>query len=1251
MTLYQYSGSGSLNESSEVNKNRSFSYNRSSVYLYVTEDFGGIGIPPQPNGFSNNSIDFSQTTHTFDEIVVYEEVDIDDYGNLTTPTSETDDYGPIAGFGSTETLYPFGGLTLSGSAITQPNYRLYISGSATTKLSLNLGSLGGTLFTLVDHSEKISYSYNLSSVKVFSSDDYGGVTLTSTSSEDYGILTESPGGGQEDYEFISGSTAFETIYPFGKLTLNGSAITQSNYRLYLSGSSQSKLLKNYQTSGSLFSFGEKLESVTYDYNIESIETSYPFGNIQIYGVGDVSFEGNYITSGLFNISGSATDAYSAQTPENTQPFTISGSASSSDVDVYVGIGTLFSVGEKVESVTYDYNIDSINPNPPEDFGLVSVASTETSDWGLIVSTVDDGIDNYGLLIGNPFTTLPFGTITLSGYSLLSFQKGPFIPSGSIVFSGFGGVESFTAQTPDNTQLFQISGTSLEKDVDSYVGLGTIFLSDQSTVVEIDSYNGSGSIIISGSAIEKDVDSYVGLGTIFLSDQSIPVEIDSYTGSGSIFISGTSVEKDIDSYVGIGTLVISSSVIESELETYVGLGTLSISGIATERVTFNPPENTQLFQISGTAVEKDVDSYSGLGTIFISGELRHPNIDYTPHYGIEKNIGIGTTGIQLYGTAFEAYSSQTPENTQLFQISGIATERVTFNPPENTQLFTISGAYNNLKSRKSYVGTGGTITISAALVEKDVDSYVGLGTIFLSGVVNDSAQRITRGTGSIFINGLGTESRTIFIPTSGIGTGFIGGTISIFNEVTRYYSPIYPKNSGIIGSGIGTIRINDDKGLTITRAVLPYFARGTIVLSGVGDESFSITNYDGSGLITLSGISSNREIAVYTEVGSGLITFTSQTLVESNVDAYSGSGSIIISGTSDNRKTNNYRGTGSITFLSGASESLTSQTPENTQLFNISGSAAEVYSAQTPETEVLYQFNGNLVESRTYGYEGSGQATFGSAAVTIFEPRVFGVGLFKFTTHLSDNLYDTCDSLDITCDYQDSALVKFVANPSETTILFNLSGSALTKEIQVYTSSGSGIVGISGSSVLKKTKSFVGIGTLSITSTTVEKDIDSYVGSGSITILSGSAKSRVSVPQKSTILLSISGTSSTKVSKLKRYSGIGTAYFNGSASTKKLSRPSYSGIGTILLSGQLVYPNIKYIPAPKGAGVISINGSGLEQVGRRYLSVIQPLFFFSGGFESFSGTGYIGIGTIYIQSTSASTINNPFQIQRVYVTII
>jgi len=1027
MTLYQYSGSGSLNESSEVNKNRSFSYNRSSVYLYVTEDFGGIGILPQPNGFSNNSIDFSQTTHTFDEIVVYEEVDVDDYGNLTTSANETDDYGPIAGFGSTETLYPFGGLTLSGSAITQSNYRLYISGSAIVNFRSNYQT-SGTLFEFGQKLENRSYAYNLSST-FDSADDYGSVTGISGLIDDYGSISES--GALFEYGLIKEPIPVGILSPFGKLTLSGSAITQSNYRLYFSGSAIEKFV-HYPNNltGTLFGFGQKLESITFDYNESSIST-----NILDYGlltnfVNELGDYGNILESS----GSSAADSYGLITePNPTEPITypfgslsISGSASKQLRTSEVGRGTirvrgevvvkptqrqvgsgfiavsgtsrsivglnyptsgsLFSFGEKLESVTYDYNQDSIVSNPLVDFGSVSGVSTESYDYGLITSDIDGGIDNYGI-ISNPFDSTPFGTITLSGSSLESFNESPYTTSGSIfVFSGSAYAESFTANPSENAQLFNIFGSSEGKLIYNYAGF-------------------------------------------------------------------------------------------------------------------------ELISISGTALEKDVDSYVGVGTAFISG------------------------------TALESYSP---------------------NPPENTTLFRI-----------------------------DISS--------------------------------------------------------------RNYSPIYPGNVNIPGSGIGTIRINDDRRLTVTRAVLPIFGKGTIFISSSGNESFSITNYNGKGLLRISGIASTREIATYESVGFGTIIL-SQTGREKDVNSYVGLSSITISGTRDDRTTKNYSGFGNLTTLSGLSESYSAKTPNNIQLFSLSGSGQESYLAQTPETEVLYQFNGNLVESRTYGYEGSGQTTFGSAATTIFKPSVFGVGLFKFTTHLSDNLYDTCDSLDITCDYQDSALVKFVANPPETTILFNLSGSALTKEIQVYTSFGSGIVGISGSSVLKKTKSFVGIGTLNTGSLSDKKNVHSYFGSGSINIFFGSAESTTSIPPTSTELYVFSGSASTKITKLKRYSGIGTEYFSGIANTKKLSKPSYFGIGTIVLSGQLVYPNIKFIPAPKGIGSITILGSGTKKLIKNPSSS-GSLFLISNGTQSFSRKPYSGIGTIYISDTSGITRNNPYQIPRVYVTII
>jgi carbohydrate-selective porin OprB len=46
------------------------------------------------------------------------------------------------------------------------------------------------------------------------------------------------------------------------------------------------------------------------------------------------------------------------------------------------------------------------------------------------------------------------------------------------------------------------------------------------------------------------------------------------------------------------------------------------------------------------------------------------------------------------------------------------------------------------------------------------------------------------------------------------------------------------------------------------------------------------------------------------------------------------------------------------------------------------------------------------------------------------------------------------------------------------------------------------------------------------------------------------------------------------------SGTGDAHLNGSASTKLELDYSYSGVDSITLSGELVHPDIQFIPTPK-----------------------------------------------------------------------
>jgi hypothetical protein len=787
------------------------------------------------------------------------------------------------------------------------------------------------------------------------------------------------------------------------------------------------------------------------------------------------------------------------------------------------------------------------------------------------------------------------------------------------------------------------------------------------------------------------------------------------------ISGSKIESSVNSYVGLGTLSLSSTGEEAFLPTYVGSGTLSISGTGLKSLIISPAKNNSLYTISGSFSNlKLTDTETGSGTIDLYGILDESN---TYSY-------FGSDTIQISGTADESFSPSPYDGSGTLSISGTGFDSLTANPEEDNLLYTISGSYSDLNFTKPVVGLG-TLTTSGSFSNlKLVKSDSGLGTTrFKTGIFNtsratfDSSSNLRdfsstnldfsiddkydayvtftaniKNTQLFNVVGSATNSNVRIIPKTSIG-----GTVFIIDAESNYYSPIYPRNSGDPQSGTGTIRVNDDQELTYYSAIIPYSARGTISLVGTADKSFLRTNYSGSGRANFSGIASTREINVYTYVGLGTFIGLSNSIREKNRESYVGDGLIYLGKrpistfdssyttfdrtdiTFDNgngfkdseasyREVTTYSGSGNLTVSSTAKQSYTKQSPQQTQLFNISGSGFDSYSAQTPETTSLYEFSGSSLENVVYVYEGSGSITLGSDAIPILKLTALTGGLFRFASHVCDTIYDTCDSTELTSDNQYSAFVNFVSNPPEDTQLFSISGSALTKEIDVFTDSGSGTVGISGYFNIKTTNSFLGFGSINILQSGVQRNINSYIGSGSINISSESGNSTsIIVPINSRVsfdssnykfsstnedfsiveigIFNISGSSSSRIIKVKEYSGIGTVFVSVSSSTKILSRPSYNGDGTVYISGELVHPDIRYIPASKGFGFIDIIGSGKDNIIHNYSNTSGSLFTFSNGFESLSRSPYVGLGTIYLQSTSAESINNPYQPPRVYVTII
>ena len=830
-----------------------------------------------------------------------------------------------------------------------------------------------------------------------------------------------------------------------------------------------------------------------------------------------------------------------------------------------------------------------------------------------------------------------------------------------------------------------------------------------------STSGSGTIIIFAEKVEKVIDPYIGSGSITLgkyvfvdcSSSQIDANITSLTvdhrfGSYYRTANKANIRESVTPPTTSQLFTISSAEVEKNTESYAGSGSIIPGRSYLPAQTFD--ETSSSFDLNGNTLpvvaptfdknyinfaKFNVDTLSpltfdnGLISPYAFGATQTQSI---PNYALvsatinnptsgvitisaaeilrstNSYVGVGT--IIITGTVGQVYGPNPPENVELFNISGSKVERIV-DSYVGSGSTTFSGAYTNLKFRDSYVGSG-SIVISAAQVEKVRDSYVGVGTIRISGNLNESyTKRGYQGSGGVIFSASKAESKTNVVEASTITPIRLRGEL-IFPQV-RYipsipsvgvitaYGDILKVRATVVERGSGSLRLNDDAGLTVTTPVLPVSSRGGIFVGGNGKQSFSRSTYVGIGVARFSGISKTRTFAVYTGIGSGQITVSQQTKVigKKLTKSYRGTGSITLYSAKVEKNTESYNGLGRVNVSGTAINKFAPNPPENAQLFNLYGRGAEAFVKSKYIGIGTATFSSTLVERKSKSYSGSGSVGI-SGTFSIVTTRTFqsiGNGLLRFKKYVSDDIYGTCDSLDITCDYQDTGYVKFISNPPESIQIFTVYGSANTRKSSRYTYSGSGRITISGSVATKKSKSISGSGNVVFSSRSTNKDVHAYKAIGSIAVLSGSAKSLTKKPISSTVLYTVSGIASTKINHIIRVSGIGTGYFNGSANTKVLSRPSYSGTGSITLSGQLVHPNIKFLPRPKGSGCISIVGSADKKFVHKYTRTSGTLFAFSGGRESYGRKGYIGIGTIRVQSTIGITVNNPYQIPRTYVWII
>lgn len=521
--------------------------------------------------------------------------------------------------------------------------------------------------------------------------------------------------------------------------------------------------------------------------------------------------------------------------------------------------------------------------------------------------------------------------------------------------------------------------------------------------------------------------------------------------------------------------------------------------------------------------------------------------------------------------------------------------------------------------------------SKAFTEK-VKSVIGSGPLSL----NNTA----------FVDGV---NQTKLIPA-------ITGSGSLFVD-------IFSRNYDFKYKGRGLINLNDNNNLTNTVGVRsPYQARGIFNFSGISVNSFSPKTYESAGLFNLNGNSLDRKISVYGYYGddadpgtSGIIVVGEQTLLtdKKKTKSYTGSGALEFSKELILRRSYQYSGEGNLIFSDKGAESTTINSQSDTQLFVISGTSSQNIIKIVPENTTLYNFNGIASIRINLPYRGTGTISVqGNSETALTVGSQVTSGLFRFTRHNTDNLFDTCDNIILTSDNQHSASVSVVSSYSTTDGEFTFNGTSVSKVISSYSYIGHNTYELFGTyENLKFSYSDVGLGTISLSSSSDKINIKKYIGFGNIFNISGSSNSQSKKVPQSTILSIISGSAETKVELDFSVVGNGLVGLGGFGDTKKITNYSQISFGSLNLYGELIYPNIRFVPSPKSSGFINISGFSDESVSIIYEKTFGTFVQFSTGLENFSKSTYIGIGSIYMQQISNSTINNPFQIDRTYVSII
>ncbi len=738
---------------------------------------------------------------------------------------------------------------------------------------------------------------------------------------------------------------------------------------------------------------------------------------------------------LFKLGGAAESSTKAYLVGDYQY--LSGTANVNFAPHITGIGTgTFSQGRE-PGQTYSRKIDL-----PDDqlggtlnlSGIGAEVNTESYNESSIKFGQEDeyfgeldGVPAFGFSLGIGNTSLPSFDADNS-YNLDFASNVISEDRGTIGFSSVGG-RPYTQDRPFDVGFTHQEGINRGYEDAGWVNESTpsanifpygtidLFTLDSTQISYIPNWVGSGTLTLSGIGAERVA---VASSTTSLFDfvSGANVAYSAQTPEGTVLfeISGIATERTTKDFVGSGSLVLSGVATEKASFNPPATGIISISGIGDIASSFDPPEGTYL-HIFGGAVTDAVGfaAQSNKAVIRLSGELTHPDIDYTPHYGIDRNIGIetaftvinaggggehGDPGIVTtrflpkypagVGTAFVLQGrsisrTNAPITTHgVIYVLGIGTagngvggpeekgdlEGVEFGAKERFIPATEFGVGSIMFDFKSGAdarpikvfgyygddkdpGTSGQITIrqeGGIFTEEKITRIYqtdGTGAYTYSGAATDEATTFSEvGGGSLFAIGGISETVT--------AAELVAGT-SIFNgEADIAFSAQTPEDTATLTlSGVGLPRFEYDfKGtgtLTIRRDINPITgvrlsAEGSGTLFGLGSAAEATVEPSAARAILtqISGVAETRYFQVFQDfVPSGTFTISGE-LTHPDIDytpAYTGIGNVTISGIAEERADLVEVGSGIVTFSGAAVVRITADDLEGTVLFDTKGASA------------------------------------------------------------------------------------------------------------------------------------------------------------------------------------------------------------------------------------------------------------------------------------------------------------------------